>query len=81
MTGRPAKLYDKSNPDWAPTQNMGHNKLLVSVDAAALARHNRVGERAKKKKLAEEEETLRRSKKFARKKEEAEEQDRLAQCE
>ena len=60
---------------------MGHNKLLVSVDAAALARHNRVGERAKKKKLAEEKETLRRSKKFAREKDEAEEQARLAQRE
>ena len=58
MTGKPAAFYDKSNPDWAPTQNMRHNKSIVNVDAAALTRHGRVTERAQKRKLAQEKETL-----------------------
>ena len=27
MLGSPSTLYDKTNPDWAPTQNMGHDKI------------------------------------------------------
>lgn len=79
LSGEPAKLYDKSNPDWAPTQNMGHTKSVVNVDAAALSRHERASERAKKRKLAQEEATLRRAEKLAREQEEADERVRLAQ--
>ena len=25
--GKPADLYDRNNPDWTPTQNMGHKKI------------------------------------------------------
>lgn len=78
-TGRPAQLYDRSNPDWAPTQKMGQNKLLINVDASALSRHERVGERGKKRKLADEAEALRRVEEFARGEEEAAEKIRLAQ--
>ena len=29
--GQPSKLYDQNNPDWAPTQRMGHNKVKVTT--------------------------------------------------
>lgn len=60
---------------------MGHNKLVINVDAAALSRYGRVAERAKKRKLAQEEEALLRAEKIAREKVEAEERVRLAQRE
>ena len=31
ICGRPASLYDELNPDWLPTQNLGHNKRNESV--------------------------------------------------
>ena len=79
LSGEPAKLYDKSNPDWAPTQDMGHTKSVVNIDAAALSRHERASEPAKKRKLAQEEATLRRAEKLAREQEEVNERVRLAQ--
>lgn len=72
-------MYDRLNPDWAPTQKMGHNKLLVNVDATASLRLERVDERAKKRKLAEEAEALRQAEEFARAQEEALEETRLAE--
>ena len=29
LAGGPAKLYDKLNPDWVPTQNMGHSEVTI----------------------------------------------------
>ena len=28
INGKPAPLEDESNPDWLPTQNLGHCKIL-----------------------------------------------------
>jgi len=38
----PANLYDKTNCDWAPTINLGHDKLKPSHGATSLARYNPV---------------------------------------
>ena len=54
--GLPSALYDKTNPDWAPTKNMGHEKLL-NVKIAS-DRHSRAKERGIKRKLAEEAKAL-----------------------
>ena len=29
LAGGPAKLYDELNPDWVPTQNMGHSEITI----------------------------------------------------
>ena len=54
--GSPSSLYEKTNPDWAPTQNMGHAKI-VNVKIAS-DRHSRAKERGVKRKLAEEAKAL-----------------------
>ncbi|XP_014669650.1 PREDICTED: uncharacterized protein LOC106810726 isoform X2 [Priapulus caudatus] len=49
--GKPAKLYDKTNPDWAPTQKLGHDKIRT-ITHLAVSRRDRSNERyAKKAKL------------------------------
>ncbi|XP_050703219.1 uncharacterized protein LOC126988852 [Eriocheir sinensis] len=47
--GRPAVLEDISNPDWAPTQNLGHRKVSQELVAISCARHQRIQERKLKK--------------------------------
>ena len=64
-TGQPAKLYDNLNPDWAPTQKMGHDKLVVKVSSSNLMWHERAEEREKKRKHVQEADTLQRSAKLA----------------
>ena len=54
--GSPSALYDKTNPDWAVTKNIGHEKI-VNVQIAS-DRHSRTKERGVKRKLAEEAKTL-----------------------
>lgn len=54
--GSPSALYDKTNPDWAPTKNMGHTKI-VNVKIAS-DRHSRTKKRGVKRKLAEEAKAL-----------------------
>ena len=49
--GSPSELYDKTNPDWAPTQNMGHGKIKNTK--AASERDARSKERCIKRKRAE----------------------------
>lgn len=49
--GSPSDLYDKTNPDWAPTQNMGHDKLKNTK--VATERSARAKERGVKRKIAE----------------------------
>ena len=49
--GSPSELYDKTNPDWAPTQNMGHGKIKNTK--AASERDARSKERGIKRKRAE----------------------------
>ena len=51
MLGSPSALFDKTNPDWPPTQNMGHDKIKnskISSDQDARAK-----ERSIKRKRAE----------------------------
>lgn len=51
LLGSPSALYDKTNPDWAPTQNMGHDKIKNSKVASD--RNARAKERGIKRKRAE----------------------------
>lgn len=55
LTGKPSKLHDRTNIDWAPTQKMGHCFLKSSSEvSAAIARSGRVAERERKRKLSED---------------------------
>ena len=45
-------MYDRNNPDWAPTQNMGHKKIKCQTDAD-VSRAVRAKERAEKRKRSE----------------------------
>lgn len=51
LLGSPSALCDKTNPDWAPTQNMGHHKIKNSK--IACDRNARAKERGIKRKRAE----------------------------
>ena len=51
MLGSPSALYDKTNPDRAPTQNMGHDKIKNSKISSD--RDARAKERGIKRKRAE----------------------------
>lgn len=51
-SGKPAKLYDTTNPDWVPTLNLGHYEAKTGD---SLIRHDRaVGRATKRRKLNEE---------------------------
>ena len=51
-SGKRAKLYDTTNPDWVPTLNLGHCEAKTGD---SLSRHDRaVGRATKRKKLNEE---------------------------
>ncbi len=39
ISGKPADLLDDTNPDWLPTQNLGHSKSRLS--STAIERWNR----------------------------------------
>jgi hypothetical protein len=41
--GKPAKLWQRADPDWAPTLKMGHQTVSLKNTAmpAAVARHER----------------------------------------
>ena len=45
----PASLYDKSNCDWAPTVNLGHEMLKPSLGATSSSRYQRTVDRAANK--------------------------------
>ena len=63
ISGRAAKLWDRYDPDWIPTQNLGHNKcdaaekLQADLEAAG-KRDERVRDREKRV-AAENEKRLR----------------------
>ncbi|XP_047138342.1 uncharacterized protein LOC124814575 [Hydra vulgaris] len=40
ITGKPAKLFEKSHPDWIPNQSMGYEKKLTDI-----SRHKRAIDR------------------------------------
>ena len=46
--GKPSKLFDTTNPDWAPTLKLGHDKLTISTSKAT-ARYSLSKERSTKK--------------------------------
>ena len=39
--GKPANLYDGTNPDWVPSLNLGHATMKASESAMASERYNR----------------------------------------
>ena len=58
MLGEPAKLYDESHPDWAPTIDMGHNSSNVKQTSkpTSLKRYKRWEDRsARRRRLCLEE--------------------------
>ena len=47
--GKPANLYDGTNPDWEPSLNLGHATMKASESAMASERYNRKCAREKRK--------------------------------
>ena len=47
-SGKPAKVWDKHNEDWVPTQHLVHSKQQVKNPEAATERANRTAERRKR---------------------------------
>ena len=64
ISGKAAKLWDRYNPDWISTQNLGHNKcdaaekLQADLEAAG-KRDERLRDREMKRVAAENEKRLR----------------------
>ncbi|PFX16143.1 hypothetical protein AWC38_SpisGene19597 [Stylophora pistillata] len=64
ISGKAAKVWDRYDPDWIPTQNLGHNKcdaaekLQADLEAAG-KRDERVRDREMKRVAAENEKRLR----------------------
>ena len=56
VTGSPSSLYDNTNPDWAPSQNIGHDKIKNTN--LACERDARAKERSRKRQIEEEEEEV-----------------------
>lgn len=50
--GSPSALYDCTNPDWAPTQNMGHDNIAPESVGNAMSKYKRAKEREANKKQA-----------------------------
>ncbi|XP_066303870.1 uncharacterized protein [Branchiostoma lanceolatum] len=51
ISGKPASLYSFTDPDWAPTQHLGHNKVDITL---GVARSVRAAERNNKRIKIEE---------------------------
>ena len=50
FAGKPATLYDESNPDWSPTLNVGHSSYAVHHGQSwCVQRHARATELQTKK--------------------------------
>jgi hypothetical protein len=45
ISGVPADLHDRLNPDWLPTQSLGHSKVDSSQAVASIERYQRAVER------------------------------------
>ncbi|XP_014678815.1 PREDICTED: uncharacterized protein LOC106818641 [Priapulus caudatus] len=50
ITGKPSTLFDCTNPDWAPTINLGHDKVTEASAARDSKRYKRTLGREEKKK-------------------------------
>ena len=57
IIGKPAQLYETTNPDWVPTLHMGHKVTVPDQE-----RHKRAEERAKRKRVVSEVYTSTKSK-------------------
>jgi len=62
LPGKPASLYDVENPDWAPTVNMGHNKIKVSQTPASKNRAERASRRSNKRQSSTTTQTTKKAK-------------------
>ena len=49
--GEPSSIYDKTNPDWAPNQNLGYD--FRGVSASSQERYERTQERIEKRRRSE----------------------------
>ena len=49
--GEPSSIYDKTNPDWAPNQNLGYD--FRGVSASSQERYERAQERSEKRRRGE----------------------------
>ena len=49
LGGERAKLLDTTNPDWAPTVKLGHDKIKQSVSQLAVSRNARAQKRNENK--------------------------------
>ena len=53
MSGKPAKLYETSSPNWLPTLDLGHSKPTAQM-TVSVERYERIVERDRRKKLLDE---------------------------
>ena len=53
FTGEPANLYDQTNPDWAPSVNMGSSKSSNCLSFGDSSRYERLQARLKRRKIDE----------------------------
>ena len=51
FVGKPSSIYDKENPDWAPTQKLSYD--FQRVTASTQERYNRSQERNEKRRRSE----------------------------
>ena len=58
VAGKPSALYDKTNPDWAPTVDLGHDKFKSSLGDVTSPRYERTAGRAVKRRRLEVANTL-----------------------
>lgn len=54
LAGERAELLDTTNPDWAPTVNLGHDKIKQSVSQLAVSRNARAQKRNENKRKYDE---------------------------
>ena len=52
--GKPAELYDVTNPAWLPTLHLGHEKCATVTRDDSVARYERVTERNRKRTILED---------------------------
>ena len=52
--GKPAELYDVTNPGWLPTLHLGHEKCATVTQDDNVARHERATERNRKRIVLED---------------------------
>ncbi|XP_033096591.1 uncharacterized protein LOC117100866 [Anneissia japonica] len=45
VSGQPSYLYDQTNPDWAPTRNLGHMKISEASVKKSIERNQRLNKR------------------------------------